>query len=114
VGGQAVEDEAKLAFGGQKGHFVTIIGPGEATFGEGTDGGFKNIANGMSISARYMIVLYSALIHSVHVFFLSNPVFVCFSFVEVLQVDVLVREVQPGNYASPGHQVGSALPELSR
>ncbi len=53
VGGQAVEDDARMAFEGRKGHFVTIIGPGADTFGEGTDGGFKNIANGISISARY-------------------------------------------------------------
>jgi hypothetical protein len=53
VGGQAVEDGARMAFEGRKGHFVTIIGPGADTFGEGTDGGFKNIANGISISARY-------------------------------------------------------------
>lgn len=69
VGGQAVEDDARLAFQGGKGHFVTIIGPGEATFGEGTDGGFKNIANGLSISARFCVKI--ALLPSLTLFNLT-------------------------------------------
>jgi len=58
VGGSAIEEAGKAALDG-KGHFISIIGPGEGTFGEGTDGATKNMVNGLNIASRSMMSMFS-------------------------------------------------------
>ncbi|XP_023332159.1 uncharacterized protein LOC111704235 [Eurytemora carolleeae] len=61
VGGQVAEDSGREALEGS-GHFITVVGPTE--FGEGTDGGMKNIGNGMSITSRKMKSMFSSVKYS--------------------------------------------------
>ena len=60
VGGQEVEDGARKALG-NKGHFVTIVGPGDSSFlDEGmARGAKKKMAHGVNIASRSFKSMFS-------------------------------------------------------
>ena len=51
VGGQDIEDASRQALG-NRGHFVTIMGPGSGAFGDGGDGAKEQMVQGMKIASR--------------------------------------------------------------
>ena len=61
VGGQEVEDSARKALNG-KGHFVTIVGPGESSFGDvGFGKGAKyQMAHALNIASRSLKSVFSS------------------------------------------------------
>ena len=60
VGGQAIEDAARQALG-NKGHFVTIMGPGSGAFGDGGDGAKEQMVQGMKIASRSFKGMFSSM-----------------------------------------------------
>ena len=58
VGGQEIEDVARAALG-HRGHFVTIMGPGDGAFGDGGDGAKAQMAQGMKIAGRSLKGMFS-------------------------------------------------------
>ena len=60
VGGQEIEDAARQALG-NKGHFVTIMGPGVGAFGDGEDGAKKQMVQGMKIASRSLKGMFSSM-----------------------------------------------------
>ena len=59
VGGQEIEDAARKALD-NKGHFVTIMGPGTGCFGDGGDGAKEQLAQGMKIASRSFKSMFSS------------------------------------------------------
>ena len=59
VGGQEIEDAARKALD-NKGHFVTIMGPGAGSFGDGGDGAKEQVAQGMKIASRSFKSMFSS------------------------------------------------------
>ena len=59
VGGQEIEDAARKALN-NKGHFVTIMGPGTASFGDGGDGAKEQLSQGMKIASRSFKSMFSS------------------------------------------------------
>ena len=51
VGGQEIEDVSRQTLN-NKGHFVTIMGPGSGAFGDGGDGAKEQMVQGMKIASR--------------------------------------------------------------
>ena len=60
VGGQEVEDAAREALG-NRGHFVTIMGPGAGSFGDGDDGARGQMVQGAKIASRSLKGLFSSM-----------------------------------------------------
>ena len=58
VGGQEIEDRSREAMG-QRGHFVTIMGPGTGAFGDGGDNAKAQVAQGMKIAGRSFKGMFS-------------------------------------------------------
>ena len=52
VGGQEIEDVSRQTLN-NKGHFVTIMGPGSGAFGDGGDGAKEQMVQGMKIASRF-------------------------------------------------------------
>ena len=59
VGGQDIEDAARKALL-NKGHFVTIMGPGTGSFGDGGDGAKQQLSQGMKIASRSLMSMFSS------------------------------------------------------
>ena len=59
VGGQEIEDAARKALN-NKGHFVTIMGPGDGSFGDGGDGAKEQLSQGMKIASRSLKSMFSS------------------------------------------------------
>jgi len=51
IGGQEIEDSARKALG-SRGHFITVVGPGENNFAEGMVGVGGHLGHAVSIAAR--------------------------------------------------------------
>jgi len=60
VGGQEIEDASRQALG-NRGHFVTIMGPGTGAFGDGGDGAKEQMVQGMKIASRSLKGMFSSM-----------------------------------------------------